>query len=244
MDARALFKQPLSMKKTPENPARGEALKQARLAKGLRLREVADAMDPPVSTQAVSNWEAGQSITMPNLIGVCLFLEIDPIAANEGRLVPKENPGLADPDATTPQRVPFPQTGPRDIEVRGVTVGGDDADFYFNGQVVNMAARPNGIRNARDVFALVVVGESVSPRYFPGEIVYCQKVPAVPGDYVVIEMYPERDESAGKSFIKRLVQRKGATLICQQHNPDKTLEFDMGLVKDVFRIIPPNELLG
>lgn len=230
------------MKKGSKNPARGAVLKEARLAKGAKLREVAAAMSEPVTPQAVSNWESGGDVTMPNMIALGLFLEIDPIAANEGRLVTKSNPGLAPTDATPPILVPHPLTGPRDVEMLGVTVGGDDADFHFNGNVERTVARPSGLIGARDVFALTVVGGSVIPRYYPGEVIYVQKRAYLPGDYIVIEMYPDGVDLVGKSFVKRYVNTKGSAITCLQHNPEAEIQYDKGLIKNVFRIFPPNEL--
>jgi len=244
MDGAIWFKQAFLMRKEPANPARGAVLRAAREAKGAKLREVAAAIPDGVTTQAVSNWESGGAISMPSLIAACLFLEIDPVAASQGQLVPKENPGLAPPDATPPQRIASLDTGPQDVALLGVTVGGDDADFHFNGQVQGYVSRPSGLTRSNGIFALRIVGESAVPRFYPGEIVYCQRAPAAPGDYVVVELYPDNDDGPGRSYVKRLKRRGGGKLLCEQHNPPRDIEYDLGLVKEVYRIIPPNELFG
>ena len=82
------------------------------------------------------------------------------------------------------------------------------------------------------------------PRYEPGEPIYCQKANPAPGDYVVVELYPESDGHAGKSFLKQLVRRTGRRVTCSQFNPPKEVEFDAGEVKEIFRVLKPRELLG
>lgn len=136
------------------------------------------------------------------------------------------------------------QLGDFDVEVRGITVGGNDDEFYFNGEVIDHVRRPPGIRHARNVFALNVSGDSMLPRYEPGEPIYAQRAHANPGDYVVVELYPEDENHAGKSFLKQLVRRTGLRVTCKQLNPEREIEFDAGEVKEIYRVLKPRELLG
>lgn len=136
------------------------------------------------------------------------------------------------------------QFGDFDVEVRGITVGGSDDEFYFNGEVNDHIRRPPGIRRANNVFALNVSGESMMPRYEPGEPIYVQRTNPAVGDYVVVELYPEDDNQAGKSFLKQLVRRTGLRVTCRQFNPPKEVEFDAGEIKEIYRVLKPRELLG
>ncbi|TIQ85372.1 MAG: helix-turn-helix transcriptional regulator, partial [Mesorhizobium sp.] len=126
----------------------------------------------------------------------------------------------------------------------GAAVGGDDGDFTFNGEVAGYVQRPPGIAHLRKVFALHVLSDSMVPRYEPGEMLYCGGRDAVPGDHVVIEMFPEEHERNGKAFIKKLVKRTAAELVVEQYNPPKTLTFNRYAIKHVWRVIPLKELLG
>lgn len=136
------------------------------------------------------------------------------------------------------------QLGDFDVEVRGISVGGSDDEFYFNGEVIDHIRRPPGIKRAKNVFALNVSGDSMMPRYEPGEPIYVQRTNPAVGDYVVVELYPEDDGHAGKSFLKQLVRRTGRRVTCSQFNPPKEVEFDAGEVKEIFRVLKPRELLG
>lgn len=228
----------------------GSALKRARKAKSLSQSAVAEVAG--VTSQAVGQWERGQNgPSMAKLIAVGKLLEINVDAALNGEIVAQPNPGNRPAEVQPISGENYPDFGPQDIEVRGVAVGGRDSDFHFNGEVINFVRRPPGIRNARGVFALYVVSDSASPRYEPGDLLYVQKLPPSPGDWVVIELYPagsnsaqDTEQLAGKAYIKKFIKRAGARLICEQLKPSKQLEFDAGDVKAIYRVIPLKELMG
>jgi phage repressor protein C with HTH and peptisase S24 domain len=149
------------------------------------------------------------------------------------------------PEASEVEKVGegWPDTGEEWMDVRGVTVGGDDSFFYF-GDVIDQVRRPPGIRNAKNVAALNVAGESMVPRFAPGELIYVQHRAPAPGDDVVVELYPENDGDPPKSFLKRLVRKTGPRLYCRQFNPASDLEFDNGEVKILWRVLTLRDLLG
>lgn len=220
----------------------GSVLKTARKQKGLVLRQVAQHVG--VSPQAVGNWETdANDITMENLRKVSALLGIDAEAANRGQLIYLGDEELSEATRiTSPTRVPA--LGPKDVELLGVTVGGDDADFTFNGEVIDYVRRPPGIATTQGVFANQVIGTSMIPRFEPGEVIYAGGKQPVNGEYVIIELFPEGSEKNGKCFIKRLVSRKPREIVCEQFNPPKQLTFDPYAIKKMSRVIPWQELLG
>ncbi|MGO4705316.1 helix-turn-helix transcriptional regulator [Microvirga sp. 2MCAF38] len=137
--------------------------------------------------------------------------------------------------------------GPRDVPEFGAAAGGKlgDADFRFNGQVVDMAPRPPGILNRKDVYALRVTGESMYPKFEEGDRIYVDphRPPRVM-DYVVVELQSDEDGENGEGFIKRLLRKTPSKVVVQQFNPAKELEFDLDRVKGLHRVIPQDELLG
>ncbi len=188
----------------------GTALRTARKQRGLVMRDIAQAAG--VSTGAVGNWERGANVmSMENLQAVASYLEIDPIALSKGnvKFLSETQPVS---DAEIISDAGHIDTGPLDVEILGVAVGGDDGDFTLNGEVSGYARRPAGIAHLRKVFALHVLSDSMVPRYEPGELLYCGGRDAVSGDDVVIEMFPEQGESVGKAYIKRLVKRSKPSL--------------------------------
>ncbi len=129
----------------------------------------------------------------------------------------------------------FSQFGDYDVEVRGITVGGENGEFYFNGRVRENVRRPPGLIHKKGVFALEISNDSMSPRYEPGEIVFVQERDPIAGDHVVIELcHPDDPDLAGKSFVKKFARRAGRRIYCSQYNP----------VKAIYRVFPNSELFG
>ncbi len=136
---------------------------------------------------------------------------------------------------------------PRDVPVLGTSRGGKAdglTDFELNGDVVDFARRPPGISQLRDVFALYVVGESMTPWRQPGDLVYCTRSRHPrPGDYVVVELQADEGEPQA-ALLKRLVGLRGQRLVLEQYTPHEELKIDQGRVKQLYRVIDWPELLG
>jgi len=60
--------------------------------------------------------------------------------------------------------VPAPASLSRDLPVRGTAVGGEDAGFDFNGEVVDYVRRPPGLAGTQRAFAVFAAGESMAWR--------------------------------------------------------------------------------
>ncbi len=61
----------------------------------------------------------------------------------------------------------WPDVGEEYMDLLGVAEGGADGSFAL-GEVIDHIRRPLGPRKARDVAALNVIGESMVPRFRPG----------------------------------------------------------------------------
>lgn len=137
------------------------------------------------------------------------------------------------------------QAMPLDIPVKGVAVGGNDADFSFNGSVSEYVRRPPGLAKANGVYAVYVTSDSMSPRFDPNDLLYVSALrPAAVGDYVVVELHPEEDGTPGKGFIKRLVRRGATAVKLHQFNPDCDIEIEAARIKSIHRVFTNNELFG
>lgn len=232
----------MSIHNWPMTETLGSVLRTARKQRGYVQRQIAEVAK--VSIPAVGQWERDENqITMENLRKVAEFLRIDPVAAYKGELrYLDEGSDLSEVERVT-DTLPV-DLGPEDVEIRGVSVGGDDGDFSWNGQIVGYARRPAGIARVRNVFAVHVIGDSMVPRFEPGDLLYCGGREPVPGEDVVIEMFPEGTETVGKAYIKRLVNRSKSQIVCKQYNPPREMEFNPYAIKGMFRVIPTRELLG
>jgi phage repressor protein C with HTH and peptisase S24 domain len=219
----------------------GLAIKTARKRRGLVQRNIAEALG--IEVAAVGMWESGKnSPSFDNLRRAAGLLKVDASALSEGEVVYLDDQDLADAEIIT-DYAPLP-SGPMDVELLGVSYGGDDGDFSFNGEVQGFVRRPPGIASMKNVFALHVLSDSMVPRYDPGEVIYCGGREPVPGDHVVIEMFSPEEGQVGKAFIKKLVQRTGKEIVVEQYNPKKQLSYDRYAIKRLWRVIPLKELLG
>jgi phage repressor protein C with HTH and peptisase S24 domain len=236
----------------------GETLKNARLSKRLTQGEVGTALG--VSRAAVGQWESGETEpTTANLMAACQLYGLnmasisDALPAADTRATGKRhhdgtNQTLRSAEADfvrSLERDPHVQNLPRDVPVFGVAEGGPGADFWMNGEIVDYVRRPSGAQKSTKIYALYIVGTSMSPRYEEGELVYVSpsRSPAI-GDYVVVELHPESREGTSRGFIKRLVKRTPTKIILEQFNPPKQIEFAQTKVKSMHRVIPWVELLG
>lgn len=231
----------ISMPKKENAQKIGYAIKTARKRRGLVQRNIAEALG--IEVAAVGMWESGKnSPSFENLRKTATLLQIDVSALANGELVFLGDEALADAEIISD--VAPPPTGPMDVEVLGVSYGGDDGDFSFNGEVQGRVRRPPGIASLTNVFALHVLSDSMVPRYDPGEVIYCGGREPVAGDHIVVEMFPEAEGQTGKAFIKKLVQRTAKDIVVEQYNPPKRFTYDRYAVKALWRVIPLKELLG
>lgn len=230
------------MAKTERSIKVGAAIRTARKQRGKVMRNISEHLG--IDVAAVGNWEIGKNLpSTDNLIATAEFLGVDAMALGKGEVVFLENTDLPG-DAEIITDLTAPPAGPNDVELLGIGVGGDDGDFSFNGEVAGYVRRPAGIAHVRKVFALHVLSDSMVPRYDPGDVIYCGGRDPVPGDHVVIEMFPEEGSRAGKAFVKKLVRRTNAEITVEQYNPKMEITFDRYAVKQLWRIIPQRELLG
>ena len=222
----------------------GLAIRQARKQRGKVMRQVAEHLG--VNVAAVGNWEGGQNLpSHDNLVRTAEYLGVDAVALGRGEVVFSEGQHQDTPgDAEFVSQGGRPNLGPMDVEILGIAVGGDDGDFSFNGEVAGLARRPPGIAHLRNVYALHILSDSMVPRYDPGELIYVGGREPIPGDHVVIEMFPEEGAQAGKAYVKKLLRRTEKQIIVSQYNPAMELSFDRYGVKRLWRVIPPRELLG
>ncbi len=241
IDQEASVKPLISMAKGELAIKVGAAIRTARKRRGLVQRNIAEALS--IDVAAVGMWEGGRNLpSTENMMRTAGILGLDPAALSRGELVYTDTTDLADAEIISDPAPP--PTGPMDVKLLGVSYGGDDGDFTFNGEVSGYVRRPPGIASLHNVFALHVLSDSMVPRYDPGDIIYCGGRDAVPGDHVVVEMFGDAEDQAGKSFIKRLKQRTTKEIIVDQYNPAKEITFDRYRIKNLWRVIPLKELLG
>jgi phage repressor protein C with HTH and peptisase S24 domain len=123
------------------------------------------------------------------------------------------------------------------IPVYGHAVGGKDGEFILNGNQVTEVLAPASLSSVPGAYAVYVVGDSMEPRYFAGEVVFVSpRLPIGRGAFVVAQIALS-DDNVPHAFVKRFVSQDSKRLRLEQYNPRKTLEFPAAKVVSVHRII-------
>lgn len=136
--------------------------------------------------------------------------------------------------------VPVPAWGGRKIPVLGQSAGGVGGEYVFNGTVVDYVPCPPVLDGVDTAYAVYVDGESMVPRYMPGELVYVH--PGRPyrrNDDVIVQVAAEdgQDGDSPRGFIKRYLRKTATKLVLEQYNPASEIEFDLSDVVSVHTIV-------
>jgi phage repressor protein C with HTH and peptisase S24 domain len=229
-------KSPTKKEPTLADKRRGQRLRDRRKAIGLDVSELAAKLG--VSQPAVSQWEIGN--TAPGRKKLTRLAEILRVPVAE--LIADEE--LAHQNVGAPMNAHVASL-PVDVPVYGVAVGGSDGDFRFNGQIVDYVRRPPGVAHQRNIYALWILGDSMSPWNKDGDLIYVSPArPPVSGDYVVIQLGDLPDGDPGPAMVKLLIGKTPTQLKLAQHNPAKEFTLPLSKVKSVHKVLSLRELLG
>ena len=244
----------------------GALIRKARKAKGLTQEQV--GAHAGITYSAVGQYETG-TIKKPRADKVAAIADLLGIpledlnraisesygftleAAGEPRQASVRRPSDATPprtsdvesDAAAPAFSAL--AGARNVPELGIAVGGSEGDFTLNGETLDYVPRPAALAT-RDVFAVRVKNDSMSPRFDEGHLLYVErKREPRAGEDAIIELWPDREGEAGPAFIKQLVSKSMATVVVRQFNPPiEAITFERSRVKAIYRVVPNNELFG
>lgn len=130
-------------------------------------------------------------------------------------------------------KISAPPLGNRDLPVLGTMVGGNNGDFYMNGQAHAYVVRPENLRTVTDAYAVYIQGDSMEPAAYAGQIAYVHPhKPPTTNNLVVIEL------QSGAAFIKQYVKRTATRLIARELQPQvREITFELSEVKNIHRIV-------
>lgn len=141
------------------------------------------------------------------------------------------------PNARIAEQIPMSKPG-RMLPVLGEAVGGENGEYVFNGQILDYVACPPSLQLVPDAYSVWVDGESMSPRYRPGELVYVHpNRPPRRGDDVIVQVRPKGEDMPPHGFIKEMVAWTANKLVLKQYNPEKTIEFERDSIISVHPIV-------
>ena len=128
------------------------------------------------------------------------------------------------------------------MPVYGQATGGADGAYVFNGTVIDSVDCPSELENVADAYAVYVEGESMSPRYEPGDTVWLHPgKPPRSGNGVVVQIAHEEPGETHRGYIKTFIGWSGSRLKLRQLNPAREIVFDRNEVVSVhpIRFIKP-----
>lgn len=109
---------------------------------------------------------------------------------------------------------------------------------------VRYIARPPALRGARDLYAIYFHGESMIPRFEPGEVGIVDPTrPTKPGDYVLVQLTDGSIEEVVSVLVKRLVRQTAKELVLEQFNPAMIFTVPRSRVMRVHRVLQQTDLL-
>lgn len=109
---------------------------------------------------------------------------------------------------------------------------------------VRMISRPAALKGANDIYAIYFRGESMMPRFEPGEIgLVDPSRPVISGDYVLVQLNDGEDDAVISVLVKRLVRATARELVLEQFNPPATFTVPRNRVARMHRILQQTDLL-
>jgi len=226
------------------------------LRKAHRLTQLKFGNAIGVSRGAVANWETGGGIEREHVVAISTKFDVSldwlehergqppaVLARNSnGSTVDLGNPedAVLHSGRTTPANATLKATQPgawRKVPVFGQAVAGVDGEFLMNGNVLYEAFAPPNIAAVSDAYGVRCSGDSMTPRYYDGEVVFVDpsKTPRR-GDFVVVQIQMA-DGEAPWGYIKQFVRHNSKELVLTQFNPEKEIVFPHAKVGTVHVIV-------
>lgn len=127
------------------------------------------------------------------------------------------------------------------IAVLGMAECGPDGMTLWNGEIVDRVDRPTNLAGVANAYAVFIQGDSMEPRYHPGEVAFIHPGrPVTPGAYVLVQLHA-KDGGAPRAFLKRLVKRSGDKVVLEQFNPKKTFTLKQSEILSTHRVVGSGE---
>tara|TARA_A100000172_G_scaffold78043_1_gene63113 strand:+ start:171 stop:779 length:609 start_codon:yes stop_codon:yes gene_type:complete len=124
-------------------------------------------------------------------------------------------------------------TAAQTIPLYGRAAAGDGAVVVS--EPIDYVARPSMLQNVDDCYAVMVVGNSMEPRFFEGEVVTVHPYrPVRPNDYCVVQYKFKGEQLA---VCKRFVSKDSKQITLTQHNPTKEINLPAEDVHSVHYIL-------
>lgn len=215
----------------------GQKVRGRREELGLTQVELGKAAG--LSYQAIQQIEDGTSKSTRKLLELARALEVPPdwlTSDVDTPPPPKDKPNIKSAQSLGNFLNLAPM--PLDLPILGMAECGPDGWSLWNGDVVDMIARPPNLAGVPNAYGVYVVGDSMEPRYYAGEVAHVHPAkPVAPGNFVLVQCKPADAGEGPKAVIKRLVRRSGKKVVLEQLNPPKMIELDADQIMSMHRIV-------
>ena len=128
----------------------------------------------------------------------------------------------------------FPISGePRDfIPVRSAGRGGIEQEMFLQDGPIDYIRRPPSLAQVRDAYAIYVVGDSMQPRFRPGQLLHVNPFkPPQSGSGVVVT------KASGAVLIKEFVRQDAHSVYLRQYNPADTFFYNIDEISAVHMVV-------
>ncbi|MGZ5922844.1 MAG: S24 family peptidase [Rhizomicrobium sp.] len=200
------------------------------------LARAASKANAPVSQQVVHHLLSARNTSSKHLpaIAEALGVSLDWLARGGEqtatlRRSPAKNGGA-------------PESAPDRMPVLGMAECGPDGWTMWNGDFIDTIPRPSNLFGAPKAYAVYIVGDSMEPRYYAGELAHIHPgKPITIGAFVLVQIRPEHDGDTPKAVLKRLVKRSATKIVLEQYNPPKKFEIKSDDIVSLHRVVGSGE---
>lgn len=128
-------------------------------------------------------------------------------------------------------RTPVPSPGNR-VAVYGFAAASNNDRIAINpGEIMDWVDLPMGLSLRGEYFVVKVIGASMEPRLFEGEMILIQRyVPPIRDRDVLIEF------NDGTGIVKTYRGQKAGRVFAHQYNPDEDISYDATSVKNIMNV--------
>jgi phage repressor protein C with HTH and peptisase S24 domain len=128
------------------------------------------------------------------------------------------------------------------VPVLGMAECGPDGWSLWNGDIIDTIPRPMNLAGAPKAYAVYIVGDSMEPRYYSGELAHVHPgKPVTIGAFVLVQIRPDQEDDTPKAVVKRLIRRSATKIVLEQYNPPKKFEIKADDIVSIHRVVGSGE---
>ncbi len=128
------------------------------------------------------------------------------------------------------------------VPVLGMAECGPDGWSLWNGDIIDTIPRPMNLAGAPKAYAVYIVGDSMEPRYYSGELAHIHPgKPVTIGAFVLVQIRPDHDGDTPKAVVKRLIKRSATKITLEQYNPPKRFDIKSDDIVSIHRVVGSGE---